>query len=263
MLSLELEADDGTPLAQRASGAIRHAQARARRRRASTRAQLLAVRAAGRHSLPDHGQGRTARSGRPDTCAPRSTSATASRSRHRADSSRSMTAHAARRAGERGRRRDTRARDAARAPRQPVDAGRSGGSTAHATAPSTPSPRRHGRCSPTLPNARSRVWYSRPGPDDHLGTDYDELGHITAEGIAAAGAPTDGEFYLCGPAPFMTAIRCRPRHASACRPPACTPRRSARRLRSRPASSRTPPGHHTRPKAPPAPARSCPSCGPA
>jgi ferredoxin-NADP reductase/ferredoxin len=59
----------------------------------------------------------------------------------------------------------------------------------------------------TLPNARSRVWYSQPGLDDHLGTDYDELGHITPEGIAATGAPTDSQFYLCGPTPFMTGIR--------------------------------------------------------
>jgi ferredoxin-NADP reductase/MOSC domain-containing protein YiiM len=59
----------------------------------------------------------------------------------------------------------------------------------------------------TLPNARSRVWYSQPGPDDHLGTDFDELGHITPDGIAATGAPTDSEFYLCGPTPFMTATR--------------------------------------------------------
>ncbi len=59
----------------------------------------------------------------------------------------------------------------------------------------------------TLPNARSRVWYSRPGPDDHLGTDYDEPGRITPEGIAATGAPTDSEFYLCGPTAFMTATR--------------------------------------------------------
>jgi ferredoxin len=57
----------------------------------------------------------------------------------------------------------------------------------------------------TLPNARSRVWYSRPGPGDQIGADYDEVGHLTSEGIAAAGAPTDGEFYLCGPTPFMTA----------------------------------------------------------
>jgi ferredoxin-NADP reductase/MOSC domain-containing protein YiiM/ferredoxin len=59
----------------------------------------------------------------------------------------------------------------------------------------------------TLSNAHSRVWYSRPDPDDHIGTDYDEFGHITPEGIAATGAPTDSEFYLCGPTPFMTAIR--------------------------------------------------------
>jgi ferredoxin-NADP reductase/MOSC domain-containing protein YiiM len=58
----------------------------------------------------------------------------------------------------------------------------------------------------TLPNAHSRLWYSRPDPDDHIGTDYDELGHITPERIAATGAPTDSEFYLCGPTPFMTAI---------------------------------------------------------
>jgi ferredoxin-NADP reductase/MOSC domain-containing protein YiiM/ferredoxin len=58
----------------------------------------------------------------------------------------------------------------------------------------------------TLPNAHSRVWYSRPDPADQIGTDYDELGHITSERIAAAGIPLDSEFYLCGPTPFMTAI---------------------------------------------------------
>ena len=59
----------------------------------------------------------------------------------------------------------------------------------------------------TMPNARSRVWYSQPGPDDNVGTDYDELGRITPEGITAAGAPIGAEFYLCGPTPFMGAIR--------------------------------------------------------
>ena len=58
----------------------------------------------------------------------------------------------------------------------------------------------------TLPNARSRVWYSRPDPEDNIGTDYDELGHITPERIAATQAPIDSEFYLCGPTTFMTAI---------------------------------------------------------
>jgi ferredoxin-NADP reductase/MOSC domain-containing protein YiiM/ferredoxin len=59
----------------------------------------------------------------------------------------------------------------------------------------------------TLPNAHGRVWFSKPDPADRLGADYDEVGHITAERIAAAGAPTDADFYLCGPTPFMTAIR--------------------------------------------------------
>jgi ferredoxin-NADP reductase/MOSC domain-containing protein YiiM/ferredoxin len=59
----------------------------------------------------------------------------------------------------------------------------------------------------TLSHAHGRVWYSRPNPDDRVGWDYDEVGHITPDGIAATGAPTRSEFYLCGPTPFMTAIR--------------------------------------------------------
>ena len=58
-----------------------------------------------------------------------------------------------------------------------------------------------------MPAAHSRVWYSRPDPDDRIGTDYDELGHISADGIAATGAPLDGEFYVCGPTAFLTAVR--------------------------------------------------------
>ena len=58
-----------------------------------------------------------------------------------------------------------------------------------------------------MPAAHSRVWYSRPDPDDRIGTDYDELGHISADGLAATGAPLDGEFYVCGPRAFLTAVR--------------------------------------------------------
>jgi ferredoxin-NADP reductase/MOSC domain-containing protein YiiM/ferredoxin len=54
-----------------------------------------------------------------------------------------------------------------------------------------------------LPGAHSRVWYSRPGPEDRLGLDYDALGHLSAEAIAAGGTPMDSEFYVCGPTPFM------------------------------------------------------------
>ncbi len=59
----------------------------------------------------------------------------------------------------------------------------------------------------TMPTARSRVWYSRPGTGDRPGTDYDEFGHISASGIVASGAALNGDFYLCGPAGFLTTIR--------------------------------------------------------
>jgi ferredoxin-NADP reductase/ferredoxin len=59
----------------------------------------------------------------------------------------------------------------------------------------------------TLPGAHERVWYSRPGADDRIGTDYDELGRVTAEGIVASGVPSEAEVYLCGPTGFMDGIR--------------------------------------------------------
>ena len=52
-----------------------------------------------------------------------------------------------------------------------------------------------------------RIWYSRPGPTDRAGTDYDAVGRITPEALEAAGVPIDGEFYLCGPTAFMDALR--------------------------------------------------------
>jgi len=59
----------------------------------------------------------------------------------------------------------------------------------------------------SLPRARRHVWYSRPDPNDRVGVDHDEVGHITADAIAATGVPTESEFYLCGPPAFMDALR--------------------------------------------------------
>ena len=59
----------------------------------------------------------------------------------------------------------------------------------------------------SLPWARRRVWFSRPDPSDRLGVDHHEVGHITADAIAATGVPTDSEFYLCGPPTFMDELR--------------------------------------------------------
>ena len=36
-----------------------------------------------------------------------------------------------------------------------------------------------------LAHARHRIWYSRPGPTDRVGVDYDENGRITAEALRA------------------------------------------------------------------------------
>jgi ferredoxin-NADP reductase/MOSC domain-containing protein YiiM len=54
-----------------------------------------------------------------------------------------------------------------------------------------------------LRRGRSRIWYSRPGPQDRVGTDYDESGRIGIDGLETIGVPRDADFYLCGPAGFV------------------------------------------------------------
>jgi ferredoxin-NADP reductase/MOSC domain-containing protein YiiM len=55
----------------------------------------------------------------------------------------------------------------------------------------------------SLPDAHRYVCYSRPGPDDHVGDDFDREGRLTSGTVAALGLPPDAEAYICGPAPFM------------------------------------------------------------
>ena len=57
-----------------------------------------------------------------------------------------------------------------------------------------------------LPNASAHVYYSRPGPDDIEGRDYDSAGRLTASVLAELEPPRDAEAYLCGPTPFMDEI---------------------------------------------------------
>ena len=54
-----------------------------------------------------------------------------------------------------------------------------------------------------LPNASARVLYSRPGPDDVEGRDYDRVGRLSASALAELDPPHDAEAYICGPTPFM------------------------------------------------------------
>jgi ferredoxin-NADP reductase len=54
-----------------------------------------------------------------------------------------------------------------------------------------------------LPHGRSHVCYSRPAAGDKLGKDYDSAGRLDVATLDALGVPLDGDFYLCGPLPFM------------------------------------------------------------
>ncbi len=58
----------------------------------------------------------------------------------------------------------------------------------------------------SLPNGRARVCYSRPGPNDLQGRDFDSAGRLTASLLAELNPPRDGEAYLCGPMTFMHEI---------------------------------------------------------
>jgi ferredoxin-NADP reductase/MOSC domain-containing protein YiiM/ferredoxin len=58
----------------------------------------------------------------------------------------------------------------------------------------------------SLPNVRTHVYYSRPGPDDRQGRDFDHAGRLTASVLAELEPPRDAQAYLCGPAPFMDEI---------------------------------------------------------
>ena len=58
----------------------------------------------------------------------------------------------------------------------------------------------------SLPNVHTHVYYSRPGPNDLEGRDFDSPGRLTASLLADLGPPRDAEAYLCGPTPFMEEI---------------------------------------------------------
>jgi ferredoxin-NADP reductase/MOSC domain-containing protein YiiM/ferredoxin len=58
----------------------------------------------------------------------------------------------------------------------------------------------------SLSGARSYVTYSRPGPTDVVGRDFDRPGRLTSALLAELEPPRDAQVYLCGPAPFMADI---------------------------------------------------------
>jgi ferredoxin-NADP reductase/MOSC domain-containing protein YiiM/ferredoxin len=58
----------------------------------------------------------------------------------------------------------------------------------------------------SLPNVQTHVCYSRPGPDDLEGRNFDNAGRLTASLLAELEPPRNAEAYLCGPTPFMDEI---------------------------------------------------------
>jgi ferredoxin-NADP reductase/MOSC domain-containing protein YiiM/ferredoxin len=58
----------------------------------------------------------------------------------------------------------------------------------------------------SLSNVRTRVYYSRPGPEDVEGRDFDSTGRLGASLLAELEPPRDAEAYVCGPASFMEDI---------------------------------------------------------
>ena len=58
----------------------------------------------------------------------------------------------------------------------------------------------------SLPNVHAHVCYSRPGPDDVEGRDFDHTGRLTPALLVELAPPRDAEAYLCGPIPFMDEI---------------------------------------------------------
>jgi MOSC domain-containing protein YiiM/ferredoxin-NADP reductase/ferredoxin len=58
-----------------------------------------------------------------------------------------------------------------------------------------------------LPHGRSVIYHSRPGPDEKTGDDFDAVGRLSLSVLREIDVPRDGDFYLCGPAHFMSEMR--------------------------------------------------------
>lgn len=57
-------------------------------------------------------------------------------------------------------------------------------------------------------NVHVHIRYSRPGPDDVAGRDYDSTGHVDMALLSEVLPFGDYDFYICGSTPFMRALYC-------------------------------------------------------
>ena len=58
-----------------------------------------------------------------------------------------------------------------------------------------------------LAHGRSYVCYSRPGPDDKAGEDFDAAGHLSRSVFENFGISQEADVYLCGPIGFMSDMK--------------------------------------------------------
>jgi ferredoxin-NADP reductase/MOSC domain-containing protein YiiM len=58
----------------------------------------------------------------------------------------------------------------------------------------------------TLPQARSLVLYTKPGPDDHRGAQFDDVGRLSGEHLKALGLSPQAQAFVCGPPGFMADV---------------------------------------------------------
>jgi ferredoxin-NADP reductase/MOSC domain-containing protein YiiM len=57
-----------------------------------------------------------------------------------------------------------------------------------------------------LPHGHSHICYSTPDPEDRAGLDFDARGRLDVRGVQQLGVPRNADFYLCGPAAFMSEL---------------------------------------------------------
>jgi ferredoxin-NADP reductase len=58
----------------------------------------------------------------------------------------------------------------------------------------------------SLSRGHSHIRYSAPDPQDRAGVDFDRPGRLDLRVLQELGAPREADFYLCGPAAFMSAL---------------------------------------------------------
>jgi ferredoxin-NADP reductase/MOSC domain-containing protein YiiM/ferredoxin len=58
----------------------------------------------------------------------------------------------------------------------------------------------------SLPGSHGHIRYSAPGPEDRLAVDFDAVGRLDLSVLRELDAPREADFYLCGPAAFMSSL---------------------------------------------------------